>query len=178
MRKRLTHSNVLAIGWVSLFVGVSIPAAVSVAAIRLFWNLPCFAGVQWTFAPLVVACEPISGLRLALGWIATVVCLAAIVTAVSVAATSAARWIRSTPRRHAFSSLLFVGTVSAVVLLTGLVLASNPDKATSSRGAWIALSSLTAFGTAALLGLISAAVLLVVSARAARASQTRRTPND
>lgn len=176
MSRRLTQANVLAIGWVSLFVGVSIPAAASVAAIRLFWNLPCFAGVQWTFAPLVIGCEPIGDLRTDFGWIATAVCLAAMVTSVGIAATSVARWVRSRSRRDALSSLPFADTVAAVVLITAFVLASNPDGATSSRGAWITLSSLTAFGTAMLFGLTSAVVVLLASARATRVPRARRTP--
>lgn len=168
VRKRLAQAHVLTLGWVSLFIGVGIPAAASAAAVRLFWNVPCYAGVRWTFAPLVIACEPVSALRTTLGWIATAVCLAALTGAVVIGARSAALWMRSAPKRDALASGLFFGAVAAVVVVVALVLASDPDASTNSRGAWIGLSSFAALGAAVFFGAVSAIVLLIASARRAR----------
>lgn len=168
MRKRLTQAYVLALGWVSLLVGVGIPAAASAAAVRLFWNVPCYAGVQWTFAPLVIACEPVSASRTTIGWIATAVCLVALTGAVIIGSMSAALWMRSSPKRDALPSGLFSGAVAAVVGVVGLVLASDPDASTSSRGAWIGVSSFVALGAVVFFGAVSAIVLLIASARRAK----------
>lgn len=173
MKSRSTRPTILVVGWVSLFMGLSVPFAVSVAAVRLFWNLPCLEGVQWSFAPLVVACEPVGALRSGLGWSATIVCVTALTIATVIAVVSILRWVRTSSKRDAMPSLLFTTTVGGVAAITGVVIAINPDAATHSRGAWITLSSFAAFGSATVLAVASMIFWSAASARANRSSPTR-----
>lgn len=158
MVSKLIQPNALALGWISLLLGLFIPSTVSANAVLLFWNLPCTEGVRWTAAPLIVGCEPLSRSQLALGWVATVASLLALASATGVAIYACAIFARARDKRRTAPHVCFSAATSAVATVITLVLVSNPDATFNATGAWIALSSFAGLATAAVAAIASLAV--------------------
>ena len=158
----LTQPNILLFGWVSLLAGLVIPSVASIQAMRLFWSGVCAGEILWGVFPLIVGCDPLSQIRLVTGWIATVICLAAFISAAFVAICAAVTFFRSPDKRASVAFLLFpigVGVVAIVIVLT---IVSNPDARSNARGSWIAFTSFAGLAAYVVVGIASWMVRFVV----------------
>lgn len=152
----------VAVGWVSLLVGVLVPSVASVEATRLFWSRPCAGTIRWTAAPLLIGCEPLSPARLTLGWIATIVYMTALIVAAVVTVCAAVTFSRARDKRQAVSFVLFSVATVTVAAAVALVVLSDPDRRSNALGAWIVGASFVGLATYVGAGLFSLAVRFAV----------------
>jgi hypothetical protein len=145
---RLIHPALIRTGWISLLVGLSLPFAVSVSAIAFFRDMRCTTDVVWTYAPLLLGCEPIATADIVAGWIATGVIVCTLTFALALAVIILITAVARPKADGRFSALWFATTVLAVFAASCLVLAIDPDRHWGTNS-WVFFSSCTALTTCA-----------------------------
>ncbi|WP_295013684.1 hypothetical protein [uncultured Microbacterium sp.] len=139
----------------ALTIGVLIPLIVSLFAVLKLRDLRCTDGFAYTFAPLLVTCGERQQAVLVVGWALTTATLAGLIVAAIAAITGL---ISSRSGGWALAS-----AVAGVVVVTLLVLASNPD-ATWGTNSWIFFS---AAGSAIVVGVAA------IGSRIARTTENK-----
>lgn len=132
------HPAVRWAGWIPLFLGLLIPLGNSLLAMVVFRDPSC-ERVQWSFAPLLAACEPVGGVLTAYGWFGTVLVLVLLGTAFGVAGVGVARirGLRGTQRADAIH---FGVTVLIVLAIAGASIVRQLDP-TQPLNAWVFFAS-------------------------------------
>ncbi len=159
LTKTLNHPVASAAGWFSVFIAALIPLSASVVAAHQLHQGRCTTYLQWTFAPLVAACDPSQDLQV-WGWVATIAIFVAFAVALGIGLAKLFLVLRrGAPSKsrsdtfHAIDSWSLVGAVSAVPMAVWLVLVADPDELWG-RNSWIFFA-----GIACLLVLVCARCL-------------------
>lgn len=149
LTSRLDHPAASATGWFSLFVAAGIPfGAALIAAYQIQQGRCTGWSFQWTFAPLVAACDPTQALR-GWGWAATYAIFVAYAVAVVIGFAKIAGVLRrgvpgadSSAAANAIEAWTLVAAVLAFPITIWLILSTDPDELWG-RSSWIFFASVS-----------------------------------
>lgn len=142
------HSIVSRVGWICLFLATGLPLLFSLTVIATSRNTTCTTNFYLSYAPLMLACEPVAIGEVVLGWALTITSIAALGVGFG-AAIYFLCIVRRQPARR-FELMHFACTFLVSAIGAGLVLLADPDSLWG-RGSWIFFCSATGLAV----GLIS-----------------------
>lgn len=157
--ERTMHPAILWMGWIALLGGLALPLGVSIAAFAVYRNPSCIT-VVWSFAPLLIGCEPIGSTYIAYGWFGTCLTLALLATAIVAAGASIRFAVTANPGRRRADAIHLALTVTIAGVLAAYVLVAPPLPG-GGADTWMLSCSAAAMTASAL-------SLLILGVRAAR----------